>query len=126
MLKFRLLTGSILMMLAGICFAGLHLAPPEEQPFVSLATVLSSVLGAIVQFGTAVAFVSSIPAHRLHRWSMVAAGIPVVLIAVPLANEIPPMLQSSITARGALTLLVGALTVSSFAIDFWQLQKSSR
>ncbi len=119
MIRLRLLGGFLLMMLGGMAFAGLRLAPPEEQPFVSPLVLAAAVVGGLAQFAWAVLSVTSVPPMRLNRIVTGAHGIALVLLIVPLVSAGASIASGAVHLGGAVTVAV-ALVISSALLGLFR------
>ncbi len=108
MIRLRLLGGFVLMMLGGIAFAGLRLAPSEEQPFVSPLVLAAAIVGGLTQFAWAVLSVTNMSPVRLHRIVVAAQVVTAALLAVPLVT-VAPMIARGVVHLGSIVTVAVAL-----------------
>lgn len=88
MIRFRLISGFVLTMLAGMAFMGLQLPTDDGQSLALTIALVAALIAGIGQFGTAIVSVTNFDAHRLYRWTIIISIAALIAIAAPLAVTI--------------------------------------
>lgn len=104
MIRGRLLSGFLLLMFAGMAFAGSRLAPPEEQPIVSPLVFIAAVLGGLVQFGSAVLSVTTVSSINHRQLGLALNGILFAIVAYPLGSTLIAITGGVFTIGAAITV----------------------
>jgi hypothetical protein len=108
MIRFRSITGFVLLVLAGMVFAGLRLGPEEELPPMPLVVLLSALGGGLVQFSAAVLSVARIEPQRLRRWVIGALAVFLAAVAVPSIAAFGAIFGGTVHIGTVVTVLVAA------------------
>lgn len=106
MLRFRLISGFVLTMLAGMAFMGLQLPAEDGQSLTLTLTLIAALIAGIGQFASAVVSVTKFDAHRLYRWTISAVVASLIVIAAPVATTLRSLVGGIIGFGEAIVLAV--------------------
>ncbi|MCS7000510.1 MAG: hypothetical protein NZ481_06500 [Candidatus Kapabacteria bacterium] len=124
MIRFRLVSGFVLLVLAGMVFTALRLGPEDELPRTPGLVLAAAIVGGLAQFGMAVGSVSAIHPLRLVHIGMAIHALVLSFVALPFVSALASLVEGAVSFGTVATVGVGTVIIIGLLVTFRQRSRS--